>query len=70
MCCEAVPHNGTVSWYGQVLKDGGCLYVVWEELKPVSVSGILGKCQTNALFLNASQSLAVVGVRPLAAGQF
>lgn len=63
--CEAVTHDSTISWCGQVLKDGGYRYVVWEESNPISVSGILGPM--NALFLNASQGLAGAGVSPLAA---
>lgn len=57
---EAVTHNGTISCCGQVLKDGGYRYIVWEESNPVSISGILGKRlhgQMNALFLNASQGV-------------
>lgn len=54
------------------LKDGNHCDIVWEELNPVSVSGIAGKRlqgQRNALILNVSRGLAGVGVRPLAAGQ-
>ena len=75
ICFQAEQHalrgsyNGTISWCGQVLKDGGYRYIVWEESNPVSVSGILGsKCYR--LFLNASQGLAGAGVRLLAARQF
>lgn len=73
MCYEAITHNGTIFWCGQVLKDGSYCYIVWEESNPVSVSCIPSKClqgQMNGLFLNARQDLAGEGVRPLAAGRF